>query len=309
MDWRHCGCRGVLLQGAVGDRPVLGAACAAKVGARSEAALPPATRHFVIIAPSRLPSPLFAMRWSAPPRDLGGKPGNPLSKMDVEGREWLHCHASPLALTGRPDALTIATTLDGSCRITGQLARSIERHRGAITGLINNNLGSGVKEGSDRVLDQRAEAVAKATSLSYRGPRSRPIGGSGQISTQAREYQRGQHPVAGVKLNTGKGNQAAGRSQRGRTGHGLAETAGRGQSSNRRRGAGGRGMCRSIPLGSSAPPSNTCGWRYAPPAPSPRSRGIDASSVTLTLGVQARCHASCRRKRRPPHLHLPTSKA
>lgn len=247
--------------------------------------LPPATRQSVIIAPVAVAIPAIrdAMERVAP-RDLSGRPDNPLSKLLSKAEIGFTIARSPLALTGRPDGLTIATTLDGSLRITGQLAGQLSDIGGALTGLLNDNLGRGVKDTSGRVLDQRADikghvAVVARPAITTDWRLEPNL--NAQVNINDANIQ-----LAGLKLNTGKeikplvdrsvAEQVTALQNRLRNDPVLEQTARREWTK----------MCRSIPLGSAGGLPNL--WLEMRPtrafAAQPR---IDASNVTLTLGVQA----------------------
>src|SRR5690606_30302589 len=73
---------------------------------------------------------------------------------------------SPLAMSGRSDGVTIATTLNGSLRVTGQIADQAGNITGALAGLVNNNLGSGIQKFTGKTLDQRADIRGNVAVLS-----------------------------------------------------------------------------------------------------------------------------------------------
>ena len=245
----------------------------------------PATRQSVVIAPVAVAIPAIREAMErATPRDLSGQPDNPLAKLMSKAEIGFTIQRSPLTLPGRPDGLTVATTLDGSLRITGQLAGQLSDVGGAITGLISNNLGRGVKDAGDRVLDQRADirgdvAVVARPAITTNWRLEPNL--TAQVNINDANLQ-----FAGVKLNTGKeikplvdrsvAEQVAALRTRLRNDPLLEETARREWTK----------MCRSIPLGSAGGLPDL--WLEMRPtrafAAQPR---IDANNVTLTLGIQA----------------------
>jgi len=248
--------------------------------------LPPATRQSVIIAPVAITIP--AIRDSmerAAPRDLSGRPDNPLTKLMSKAEIGFTIQRSPLTLTGRPDGLTVATTLDGALRITGQLAGQLSDIGGAITGLINDNLGRGVKDTSGRMLDQRADikgnvAVVARPAITTDWRLAPNL--SAQVNINDANIQ-----FAGVKLNTGKeikplvdrsvAEQVTALENRLRNDPVLEQTARREWAK----------MCRSIPLGSAGSDLPNLWLEMRPTRAFAAQPRIDASNVTLTLGVQA----------------------
>ncbi len=137
--------------------------------------LAPATRQSVFVAPVAIPIPALreAMEQAAP-RNLAGIPDSQISKLLAKAEIGVTLERSPLTLIGRADGLTIATSLNGSIRASGQLPAQIgerisglvserdrERITGALAGILKEkdrdkiaNLG---KDPAARALDQRAD--------------------------------------------------------------------------------------------------------------------------------------------------------
>jgi hypothetical protein len=108
--------------------------------------LQPVTRTSVIIAPVAVAALAIrdAMEANAP-RNLAGKNENPLA--DLLGKADIGWTVSRGALTvnGAANGLNIATTLNGSLRITGQVANQGGNLTGALGGLLGNKLGGEVQ--------------------------------------------------------------------------------------------------------------------------------------------------------------------
>ena len=80
------------------------------------------------------------------PRDLTGKNENPLA--DLLGKADIGWTVSrgPLAVNGAATGLNISTTLNGSLRVTGQIANQGGNLTGALGGLLGNKLGGEVQK-------------------------------------------------------------------------------------------------------------------------------------------------------------------
>ena len=248
--------------------------------------LPPATRQSVIIAPAAFAIPAIrdAMDRAAP-RSLSGKPDNPLSKLLAKAEIGFTMERTPLALSGQPDGLTIATTLNGSLRITGQIAGQLSGLGGALTGLINDNLGRGVKDASGRVLDQRADikghvAITSRPAITT-GWRLEP-----NLTAQV-NVAEANISIAGVKLNSAGeikplldravAEQMSALQARLRN-DAFLETAARREWGK---------MCRAIPLGAGGAGLPALWLEFRPTRAFAAQPRIDTGNVTLTLGVQA----------------------
>jgi hypothetical protein len=126
--------------------------------------LPPATRTSTVIAPAAIA--LAAIRDTmerSAPRDLSGKPNNPVGQLLSKAEIGWTVARGPMTVSGRPEALTIATVLTGSLRVTGQIATQAGNVSGTIAGLISNDLGRGVQGLTGKVLDQRADVRGNIT--------------------------------------------------------------------------------------------------------------------------------------------------
>src|SRR5581483_3278234 len=125
------------------------------------AALPPlqpVTRTSVIVAPVAIADLAIRDALEAQaPRGLNGKNENPLS--DLLGKADIGWSVSrgPMSVTGTTAGLNIATTLNGTLRVTGNIANAGGNLTGAVTGLLGNSLGQSVGKLTTRALDQRAD--------------------------------------------------------------------------------------------------------------------------------------------------------
>ena len=145
-------------------------------------ALQPVSRASYVIAPVAVA--LTAIRRSmdaAAPRDLVGKNDNPVSSLLSKADIGITIARGPMAVSGTPNELTIATPLTGNLKITGQIATQAGNLTGTITGLLDSAIGKNVGKLTSKVLDQRAELRGQVT-VHSKARRSPPIGGWSRTS-------------------------------------------------------------------------------------------------------------------------------
>jgi hypothetical protein len=120
--------------------------------------LKPATRTSTITAPIAiaLTTVRDALEERAP-RNLTGKSDNPLGELLGKADIGWTLTRGPFAVAGRSEALTISTALNGTLRITGQIATQAGNIGGTLGNLLNSNLGQGLQKITGRTLDQRAD--------------------------------------------------------------------------------------------------------------------------------------------------------
>jgi hypothetical protein len=248
--------------------------------------LQPVTRTSVIIAPVAVAALAIREAMEAhAPRDLTGKKENPLA--DLLGKADIGWTVSrgPFAVNGASNGLNISTPLNGSLRVTGQIANQGGNLTGALGGLLGNKLGSEVQKLTTRVLDQRADIRGNVTVNSR--PALLPTWRiepnlSGNVA-----LADGGVTVAGIKLNVANevkplldktvNEQIAGLANKLRNDASL-ETAARRQWVR---------MCRSIPLGAAAAGAPSLWLEVKPTRAFAAQPKILADWVILTLGVQA----------------------
>lgn len=120
--------------------------------------LQPVTKSSYVIAPVAVA--LSAIRRSldaAAPRELAGKNDNPVSNLLSKADIGITVARGPMAVSGKPNELTVSTPLNGSLRVTGQIATQAGNIVGSITGLLDSAIGKDVGKLTGKVLDQRAE--------------------------------------------------------------------------------------------------------------------------------------------------------
>lgn len=248
--------------------------------------LPQVTRTSVIIAPVAIALPAIRdMMERAAPRDLTGKPDNPLSKVLSKADIGFTVARSPLAVNGSANGLALSTNLDGSLRITGQLGSQAANIGSTITSLLDEKLAKKVEGFTGKALDQRAD---------FRGNvsvNSRPaIATNWRIEpnlTALVSLGDNAVSVSGLKLNVGKevkplidkavNEQIAALQARLRNDPFLENIAKREWAK----------MCRSIPLGGGTSGLPNLWLELRPTRAFAAQPRVDANALTLTLGVQA----------------------
>jgi hypothetical protein len=253
--------------------------------------LQPATRTSTITAPIAVTLTAIrdAMEQQAP-RNLAGKPDNPVSQLLGKADIGWTLARGPIGVLGRNEGLTISTPLNGTLRVTGQIANQAGTVGGALGNLISADVGRGMQNVTGKTLDQRADLRGLVTVS------ARPIISNnwridpnlnGQVAMGDSALS-----LAGVKINVANevrpllertvNEQTAALAARIRNDP-VVEMAARREWTK---------MCRSISLkgvGADAPDL----WLEIRPtrafAAQPR---IDENAVTLTLGLQAETRIS-----------------
>jgi hypothetical protein len=250
------------------------------------APLQPVARSSVVVAPVAVA--MLAIRdvmEKEAPRGLNGKNDNPLGDLLGKAEIGWTIGRGPLSVTGAPSGLTIATTLNGSLRASGQLSAQGGNLTGAIGGMLGGRIGGEMQKLTTRTLDQRADVRGNVQVVS----RPSLLGNwriepnlSGQVT-----LADGGMNVAGVKLNIANeikpmldktvNEQIGNLSSRLRNDRTL-ETAARQQWAQ---------MCRSISLGQAAKDAPHLWLEVRPTKAFAAQPRIVADWVILTLGVQA----------------------
>ena len=248
--------------------------------------LQPITRTSLVIAPVAVS--LTAIRNTldaAAPRSLTGKRDNPLAealgKVDIG---WSLVRG-PIAVTGRPEGLAMTTTLSGVMRVTGQAAAQAGGLAGTLAGVINPDIGRGVQKLATGVLDQRAEIRGNVT-LTARPAilstwRIEP-NLTGQVS-----IADGGLAIAGIKINVSNevkplldravNEQVNALQSQIRNDPTIEQTARREWAK----------MCRSISFVAAGAGGPNLWLEMRPTQAFAAQPRIDATTLTLTVGVQA----------------------
>ena len=252
--------------------------------------LQPATRTSVVIAPAAVALSAIrdAMEAKAP-RDLSGKRENPIGQLLQNAELGWTIARGPLTLAGRPENLSIVTPLNGTFRLTGQIGAQVGQAVGGITGalggVVNEQLGKQMGNLTGRMLDQRAD-VRGNIALNAR-PAILPNWRLDPNLTAQASIGDANLSVAGVRLNLSRevkplldravNEQVAALQGRLRADPFIEQIARREWVK----------LCRSIPLGKVTPGAPDLWLEVRPVRAVAAQPRIDASAVTLTVGVQA----------------------
>src|SRR5712692_1075170 len=248
--------------------------------------LKPVTRTSVIVTPAAIALTAIrdAMEAKAP-RDLTGKRENPLSQLLQNAEIGWTIARGPLAVAGRPEALSVSTALNGTFRATGQIATQAGNLTGAIGSLLGGGLGQNLQELTGKTLDQRADIRGNVTMTAR--PALVPAWRlepnlTGQVSIADASMS-----IVGIKLSISNevkplldravNEQIAALQGRVRNDPFLEITARREWAK----------MCRSISIGAAAAGMPNLWLEMRPTRAFAAQPRIDASAVTLTIGVQA----------------------
>ena len=224
------------------------------------------------------------------PRNLAGKGDNPLTQLLGKADIGWTLTRGPFTVVGRNEGLTVTTPLNGTLRLTGQIATQVSTVGNGLGGLISRDLGRNLQGITGRTLDQRADlrgtVAVSARPIIDTNWRIEP-----NLSAQV-AMGNSALSIAGAKIDVGGqvrpllertvNEQVAALAARIRNDPAI-ELAARREWAK---------MCRSISLkgvGANAPDL----WLEVRPtrafAAQPR---IDQSAVTLTLGIQAETRIS-----------------
>ena len=262
----------------------------ARAGAGRTAAAAAGAARSSIIAPVAIA--LTAIRDAADrgaPRTFAGKADNPVSQILQNADIGWTASRGPIAATGAQDVLSLATPLTGTLNVTGSLSAKATGAVGdALGGLLGGDLGK--KIGSVNIKNLNASAEIKGNVVDHRAAETRrrlahraQSRGAGQSRRlpASRWRARASTCPAQVKPMIDKtvADQIAAVQARIRNDPALEQNA-RTQWAK---------ACRSIPLqGTGATSSLPALWLEMRPtraiAAQPR---VDASAVTLTLGIEA----------------------
>jgi hypothetical protein len=248
--------------------------------------LKPATRTSVVVAPTAVA--LTAIRDALDaqaPRDLSGKRENPVGQLLQNAELGWVINRGPLAVSGRPEGMSVVAPLNGTFRLTGQIGAQVGNITSQLGGLIGGAVGEQLGNLTGRALDQRADIRGNIT-LNARPAilpnwRLEP-----NLSGQA-NIGDANLSVAAVRINLGREakplldravNEQIGALQARLRNDPFLEQAARREWVK---------MCRSIPLGKAAAGLPDLWLELRPVRAVAAQPKIDAGAVTLTVGVQA----------------------
>jgi Domain of unknown function (DUF4403) len=253
--------------------------------------LKPAARTSVVVAPTAIA--LGAIRDSLEaqaPRDLSGKRDNPVGQLLQNAELGWNINRGPLAVSGRPEGLTIVAPLNGAFRLTGQIGSQVGNVASQLGNLLGGSVGEQLGNLTGKALDQRADIRGNVTLT------ARPVlqanwrlepNLSGQASLADTSLS-----VAGVRINLGKEvkplidrqvGEQVGLLQARLRGDPFIEVIARREWAR---------MCRAIPLGKAMPGVPELWLEVRPVRAVAAQPRIDAAAVNLTVGVEAETRLS-----------------
>ena len=251
--------------------------------------LAPLTRTSTVLAPAAISMAAIREALEAQaPRDLSGKRQNPISQILSNADINWTIARGPLSVTGRPDALVVTTPLSGTLHATGQIASGGNSVGGAVGSLLGNlggNVGQSVQNLVGKAFDQHAEIRGTVTTTAR--PTIAPNWRLAPNLAAQINVVDVALPIAGIKLSVAnevkpfldnavheQTNALEGRLRN----DPFIETAARSEWTK---------LCRAIPLGAAGQGMPNLWLEVRPTRAIAAQPKIDASAVTLLVGVQA----------------------
>jgi hypothetical protein len=223
------------------------------------------------------------------PRNLSGKPANPVSQILSNAQLNFNFTRGPLNVSGRPDALAITTPLSGTFEalgtVTGGLGSATNALGGALGNILGGNVGQQVESLAGKAFNQHADihGTVTATSRPTIAPNWRL---SPNLTAQVNVVDV-VLPIAGIKLSVSNEvkpvldnlvrDQTNALEARLRNDP-FIELAARSEWVK---------LCRAVPLGAAAAGMPNLWLEIRPTRAIAAQPRIDASAVTLLVGVQA----------------------
>lgn len=248
--------------------------------------LPPLAGTSTVLAPAAIAMSAIRDALEAQaPRNLSGKPQNPLSQLLSNADLNFTISRGPLSVSGRPDGLVVTTPLSGTFQIRGQITGAAGAIGGAIGNLLGGNVGEQVQGLTGKVFDQHADlhGTVTVTSRPTIAPNWRL---SPNLAAQVNVVDVAL-PIAGIKLSVSSEvkpvldsmvrEQTNALEARVRNDP-FIETAARSEWSK---------LCRAISLGTGGQGVPNLWLEIRPTRAIAAQPKIDANAVTLLVGVQA----------------------
>jgi len=219
------------------------------------------------------------------PRNLSGKPQNPVSQLLSNADLTFDIARGPLSVTGRPDALVVVTPLNGTFKAAGTIASGANSVVGGLGNLIGGSVGQTVQNLAGKAFDQHADIQGSVTTTAK--PAIAPNWRlSPNLSAQVNVVDV-VLPIAGVKLSVaGQVKPFLDNAVRSQTGALEARLRNDPFLENAARSEWAK-LCRAIPLGAAGPGMPNLWLEVRPRRAIAAQPKIDQRAVTLLLGVQA----------------------
>jgi len=223
------------------------------------------------------------------PRNLSGKPQNPVSQLLSNAQLTFNVARGPLAVSGQPGALTVTTTLTGTFEalgtITGGIGSGVNTVGSAIGNLIGGSAGQQVQNLAGKAFDQHADIHGTVTMTSR--PTIAPNWRLAPNLTAQVNVVDVVLPIAGIKLSVASEvkpildsevrDQANALETRMRNDP-FIENAARSEWAK---------LCQAISLGAAGPGMPNLWLEVRPTRAIAAQPKIDGHAMTLLVGVQA----------------------
>jgi len=130
--------------------------------------LQPLTGSSVVLAPAAIAlSAIGAALDAQAPRNLSGKPQNPLGKLLANAQLTFTINRGPFAVSGQPGVLTVNTPLSGQFQaigtLTGGVGSGVSAVGGAIGNLVGGSVGQQVQDLAGKAFDQKTDIHGTVT--------------------------------------------------------------------------------------------------------------------------------------------------
>jgi hypothetical protein len=252
--------------------------------------LQPLTGSSVVLAPAAIAlSAISAALDAQAPRNLSGKPQNPLGKLLANAQLTFTINRGPFAVSGQPGVLTVNTPLSGQFQaigtLTGGVGSGVSAVGNAVGNLVGGNLGQQVQDFAGKAFDQKTDihGTVTTTARPQIAPNWRLTPNlAGQVNVVDVVL-----PIGGLKLSVASAVKpaldAAVREQVGALetqlrNNPFIETAARSEWAK---------LCRAISLGAAGQGTPNLWLEVRPRRAIAAQPQIDGRAVTLLVGVQA----------------------
>ncbi len=248
--------------------------------------LQPLTGTSTVLAPAAIAMTAIRDALEAQaPRNLSGKPANPVSQLLSNAQLSFNITRGPLSVTGRPNTIAITTPLSGTFEALGTLTSRLGGAANALGNIIGGNVGQQMELLAGKAFDQHADIHGTVTAVSR--PTIAPNWRLSPNLTAQVNVVDVVLPIAGIKLSVSSEvkpvldnlvrEQVDGLETRLRNDP-FIERAARNEWTK---------LCRAISLGAAAAGMPKLWLEIRPTRAIAAQPKIDANAVTLLIGVQA----------------------
>jgi Domain of unknown function (DUF4403) len=252
--------------------------------------LQPLTGNSTVLAPAAIAlSAIGEALDTQAPRNLSGKPQNPLSQLMANAQLNFTVNRGPFAVSGQPGVLTVTTPINGQFQmlgtISGGVGSGLAAAGGALGNLLGGNVGQQVQNLTGKAVDQRADIQGSVTTTAR--PSIAPNWRLAPNLAAQVNIADVALPIAGLKLNVANTvnpvldsmvHQQTGALETQLRNNPFIETAARSEWAK---------LCRAISLGAAGQGMPNLWLEVRPRRAIAAQPQIDNKAVTLLVGVQA----------------------